>query len=93
MVCKLLKALYKLKQSLWLWYERVSDFLLKKLGLASIHTDHNIFITKAGLNESIVITFVDDIKMIVSKKRRIIQKIKVQLIITISMVYMSSISF
>lgn len=33
MVCKLLKALYELKQSLRLWYERLSTFLFEKLGL------------------------------------------------------------
>lgn len=32
-VCKLLKALYSLKQSPQLWYERLSTFLLQKLGL------------------------------------------------------------
>ena len=49
-VCKLLKALYGLNQSPRLWYERLSAFLLEKLGLSRIHADHSIFITKAGLN-------------------------------------------
>ncbi len=33
LVCKLHKALYWLKQSPRLWYERLSTFLLEKLGL------------------------------------------------------------
>ncbi len=65
MVCKVLKALYGLKQFPRLWYEKISGFLLEKLGLARIHADHSIFITKAGLNRQIVSKFVDDIKVIV----------------------------
>ena len=49
MVCKLLKAIYGLKQSPRLWYERFSAFLLEKLGLKRIHADHSIFVSGAGL--------------------------------------------
>ena len=42
MVCKLLKAFYGLKQAPRLWYERLSKFLLKKLGLQRINADHSI---------------------------------------------------
>lgn len=45
MVCRLNKALYGLKQSPRLWYERMSSFLLKKLGLSRINANHSIFIT------------------------------------------------
>ena len=76
MVCRLLKALYCLKQSLGLWYEKLSGFLLEKLDLTRIHADHSIFITKAGLNGPIVSTFVDDIKIIASKESGIIQQVK-----------------
>ena len=63
MVCKLNKALYGLKQSPRPWYERLSSFLLKKLGLTRINTDYSIFLTRLGLEGPIVITFVDDIKI------------------------------
>ena len=33
MVCKILKALYSLKQSLCFWYKKLANFFLKKLGL------------------------------------------------------------
>lgn len=93
MVCKLLKALYGLKQSPRLWYERLSGFLLEKLGLACTHADHSIFITKAGLNGPIVSTFVNDIKIMAPKESGIIQRVKAELIVAFSMVDMGSISF
>ncbi len=93
MVCKLLKALYRLKQSPQLWYKKLSGFLLEKLGLARIHTDHSIFITKASLNGPIVSTFVVDIKVITPKGSGIIQRVKMELTATFSMVDMGRISF
>ncbi len=93
MVCKLLKALYGLKQSPRLWYERLSGFLLEKLGLARIHADHSIFITKAGLNGPIVSTFVDDIKVMAPKGSGLIQRIKTELTAAFSIVDMGPISF
>ena len=67
MVYKLLKALYGLKQSPRLWYKRLSDFLLPKLGLSQINADYSIFVTKAGLNGPIISMFVDNIKIMVPK--------------------------
>lgn len=93
MVCKLLKALYGLRQSPRLWYERLSGFLLEKLGLACTHADHIIFITKAGPNGPIVITFVDDIKIMAPKESGFIQRVKAELIVAFSMMDMGSISF
>lgn len=68
MVCKLLKALYDLKQLFWLWYEKLSTFLLQKLGLSQINADYSIFVTKAILNGLVVSTFIDDIKIIAPKE-------------------------
>ena len=93
MVCKLLKALYGLKQSPRLWYERLSDFLLQKLGLARINVDHSIFVTGAGLNGPVVSTFVDDIKIMAPKRSEITQRVKMELTSAFSIVDMSPISF
>lgn len=79
MVCKLLKALYGLGQSSRLWYERLSGFLLEKLGLKRINADHSIFVTKAGLDEPVVSTFVDDIKIIAPKESGMIERVKQEL--------------
>lgn len=93
MVCKLLKAIYGLKQSPRLWYERFSGFLLQKLGLAKINADHSIFISKTGLNGPVVSTFVDDIKIIAPKGSGHISRVKSELAAAFSMVDMGPISF
>lgn len=93
MVCKLLKALYSLKQLPRLWYKRLSTFLLEKLGLRRTHADHSIFITKAGLNGPIVSTFVDDIKIMGTKGSGLIGRVKAKLTVAFSMVNMGPISF
>ena len=93
MVYKLLKALYGLKQSSRLWYKRPSAFLLEKLGLSRIHADHSIFITKTGLNGSIVSTFVDDIKIMGIKRSGFIERVKAELAAAFSIVDMGPISF
>ena len=93
MVCKLLKALYSLKQSLRLWYERFSSFLLKKLGLQLIPADHGIFTTKTGINGPIISIFVDDIKIVGCKRSGTTEKGKRELTSAFSMVDMGPISF
>lgn len=93
MVCKLLKALYGLKQSPRLWYERLSVFLLEKLGLSRIHADHSIFISSAGLNGPIVSVFVNDIKIMGMKGSEGIARVKSELATGFSMVGLGPISF
>lgn len=93
MVYRLLKALYGLNQSLQLWYEKLSGFLLEKLGLAYIHADHSIFIKKAGLNGLIVSTFIADIKVIAPKGSGIVFHVKAELTAAFSIVDMGPISF
>lgn len=92
-VCKLLKALYVLKQSPRLWYESLSAFLLEKLGLKRTPANHSIFISEAGLNGPIVSTFVDDIKIMGPKGSDFIGKFKAELAAAFSMVDMGPISF
>lgn len=73
MICKLLKVLYGLKQSLRLWYKRFANFFLDKLGLKRINTDHNIFVTKTGLDKPVVSIFVDNIKIMAPKNSEMIK--------------------
>lgn len=50
-------------------YKRFLGFLLKKLGLACIHADCSIFISKTSRNKQIVSIFATDIKFKTSKKQ------------------------
>lgn len=93
MIYKLLKVLYSLKQSLYLWYKRLSIFFFTKLDLIRIHTNHSIFILEIGIKDSILSIIIDDIKIIVSKRSEIIKKIKQKLIAAFFMVDMGPISF
>ena len=93
MVYMLLKALYNLKQSPRLWYERLSAFFLKRLSLKQTHADYSIFTMNANLDGPIMNTFIDNIKIIGPKGSGVIQKVKDELIAVFSMVDMSSISF
>ena len=93
MVCKLLKALYGLKQAPRLWYERLSKFLLEKLGLQRINADHSIFVTSTGINGPIVSKFVNDIKFMGPKGTGYIERVKAELAAAFEMVDMGPISF
>ncbi len=89
MVWKLPKALYGLKQALRFWYERLSKFLLEKLGLKRINADHSIFATSSGINGPIVSTFVDDIKIMGVNRLGHIEKVKRELAAIFEMVDMA----
>lgn len=75
-VCKLLKTLYSLKQSLYLWYEKFSAFFLINLDLIQIHIDYNIFVSKASIKGPVFSIFVNNIKIMVPKRSGIIEKVK-----------------
>ncbi len=92
-VCKLLKAFYGLKQAPRLWYERLSKFLLEKLGLKQINADHSIFVSSSGINRPIVSIFVDDIKVIGIKRLGHIKKVKRELASVFEMIDIWPISF
>ena len=93
MICKLNKALYGLKQSPRLWYERLSTFLLQKLGLEKLHADHSIFATPQGIKGPIVTSFVDDLNIIGPKGSQMITEVKRQLKLAFKMVDMGPISY
>lgn len=92
-VCKLLKALYNLKQVLSIWYKKLSKFLFKRLGLQWINVNHSIFVTFAGINGPIVSTFIDDINIIGTKKSGHIERVNVKPAVVFEMVDISLINF
>lgn len=58
-----------------------------------INADHNIFVTKAGLDGLVVSTFVNNIKIITPKNSEIIERIKLELTFAFFIIDISSISF
>ncbi len=48
LVCRLCKALYRLKQAQQVWYQTIADFL-QKLGLEQLELDHCLFVSKDRL--------------------------------------------
>ena len=94
MAYKLLKTLYNLKQALRLWYKRLSKFLLKKLGLRQINTNHNIFLISTDINDPIISIFVNDIKVMGVKRSGHIKRVKQKLTTSaFEMVNIGSINF
>ena len=91
-ICKLLKALYDLKQSPRLWYERLTGFLFEKLNLHHLHADHSIFATAESFKSSILTSWVDDIK-IIAPSTAMINKVKEELSAAFEMIDMGPISF
>lgn len=93
MVCKLLKALYSLKQSFCFLYKRLSSFLLEKLRLKQINVNHSIFVINIRLNAPVVSTFIDDIKIMAPKRSGIIKQAKLKLTSAFSLVGIGPFSF
>jgi hypothetical protein len=92
-VCRLNKALYGLKQSPRLWYEKLSNFLLSKLGLKKTNADHSIFVTEQGINGPIVSTWVDDINVFGQKGANHVSKVKQELSKAFEMVDMGEVHY
>jgi len=63
-VCKLLKALYRLKQSPRLWQEKLR-FILSKLGFEPLEADNYMYYNKD--TKFIIITYIDDFLVIALK--------------------------
>lgn len=93
MVCKLLKAPYSLNQAPKYWYKRLSKFLLKKLGLYQMNTNHSIFVIDVGIKGPDVSIFVDDIKIMGIKGSKVIERVKKKLAAAFDMVDIDPISF
>ena len=67
--------------------------MLKKLGLHQINANYSIFVTKAGIEDPIVSTFVNDIKIIGVKGLGFIKQVKKKLATAFDMVDIGPISF
>lgn len=59
-MCKLKKALYRLKQTLREWYGKIVEFLFKS-GYAVIHVNSSLFVKANGGKLAIVLVYVDDL--------------------------------
>ena len=59
-VCRLHKSLYGLKQALWAWYTRLSDFRLS-VGFHASKVDTSLFILSVGHDIFYLLVYVDDI--------------------------------
>ena len=92
MTCLLKKALYGLKQSPRIWYEKLTRFLLEKLGLKPVDADRSVLATDAGLDGPIVTAYVDDIK-IMGKDAGMVSAVKSQFKAAFDMVDMGPISY
>lgn len=92
-MCKHLKVLYSLKQSLCLWYKRLTNFLLKKLSFKQINVDYSLLVTKTSLNRYVVSTFVDAIKIMALKDSGMIEQVKLKLTFTFFIIDIGPISF
>ena len=69
-VCRLVKGLYGLKQSGWLWYHKLAE-TLEGMGFTQIRSDPSVYIwTKDGVR-IILPVFVDDITLISKDARKI----------------------
>ena len=75
LVCRLIKALYELKQSFQMWYEVIKDFF-KSLNFKFINSDNSVFVSK---NKKIyIVVYVNDL-LIVDEDMNYINEIKSKL--------------
>ena len=91
-ICKFNKALYELKQSFKFWYKRLFEFLLLKLNLNSFDANQSIFVIKVDFKSLIIITWIDDIKILAFNKI-IATKAKTKLNVVFDMIDLESINF
>ena len=77
LVCKMNKALYGLRQSPRMWYERI-DTYLRTLGLTRSHSDYNMYYLGTGVDRLVLVLYVDDL-FISGDNQQQIQWLKSQL--------------
>ena len=75
LICRLIKALYELKQSFRMWYEVIWDFF-KSLNFKFINSDNSVFVSKD--KKIYIVVYVNDL-LIVDENRNYINEIKSKL--------------
>ena len=60
LVCKMNRALYRLRQSPRMWYKRI-DTYLRSLGLTRSNSNYNMYYLGTGLNRLVLVLYVDDL--------------------------------
>ena len=66
-VCKLKKALYGFKQALRAWYSMIDGYLLA-MGFIKTEVDPKLYFTLVGNDPLILVLYVDDLLLTMSKK-------------------------
>ena len=62
-VCKLIKAIYELKQVPWAWYQELRNFLLS-FGFKNSHADASLFVFNTVGHILYLLVYLDDIILI-----------------------------
>jgi Reverse transcriptase (RNA-dependent DNA polymerase) len=76
MTCKLIKLIYGLKQSLRVWYEKFSSYLIS-YNFKISNSDHSLFVKIDHTCITVILVYVDDI-IIIGNNEENIQHIKKQ---------------
>ena len=75
LICRLIKALYELKQSFRMWYKVIKDFF-KSLNFELINSDNSVFVSKD--KKIYIVMYVNDL-LIVDENMNYINEIKSKL--------------
>lgn len=89
LVCKLLKAIYGLKEAPRAWNEKVFDFLMS-IGFKSLESDHGNFVMNDGTCRAFILVYVH-IFVIMAQHLDMIVQIKNQLSLEFEMKAMGEI--
>ena len=82
-VCKLKKALYRLKQASRTWYDRMDSFLMS-LGFTNSKADSNLYFKVEDERPMILLLYVDDLfltgkeELIIDVKRRLAMELEMK---------------
>jgi hypothetical protein len=69
-VCKLKRSLYGIKESQWIWYQKLDTYIIS-LGFVRSKVDHYIYSKEEGGNFIYVALYVDEMLLIGNNMNRI----------------------